>query len=280
MTIKLLTDSTSDISQAEGKSRGITVIPLKITFGGETFHDNITISHNEFFNRLTASTDLPTTSQPTPEDFLPAFESAKANGDALICIMLSSGLSGTVQSALIAKEMCAYNHIYVIDSLQAVAGLRLLVDLADYLIKEGRSAPEIVAEIESARKKVKLHAVIDTLTYLHKGGRLSSAVTMVGTLMKVKPLLTLKDGVLSITGKGMGTKDGNAKSLKMMTDLPEADPRLPIYFGYTQNKLPCDKFQALAVATYGITRMESHSVGGVIGTHIGPNATFCTYLTK
>ena len=158
--------------------------------------------------------------------------------------------------------------------------MRLLVDLTERLIGEGLSAQEIVNELEIARTKIKLHTVVDTLTYLQKGGRLSSAVKIVGTLMKVKPILTIKDGGLEVVGKGVGRKDAISKTIKLMSDLPNADPRVPVYFGYSQNESASEMLQSMTVAEYNLTNVECHSVGGVIGTHIGPNATACVYLTK
>ena len=138
MAIKILTDSTSDIMPQEARERGLALVPLRVAFGEELFRDNMDITHQEFYAKLAQSEALPTTSQPTPDDFLPFFEAARDNGDQLICILLSGGLSGTVQSATIAKDIADYDGIYVVDSCQAVIGLRLLVDLACVLREEGK----------------------------------------------------------------------------------------------------------------------------------------------
>lgn len=278
MAIRILTDSTSDILPQEAQERNLMLVPLRVNFADAGYRDNVDITHEEFYEKLAASDKLPTTSQPTPEDFLTCFEQAKEQGDTLICILLSGGLSGTAQSAQIAKELCDYENIYVVDSRQATAGIRVLVDLADQLIREGKSAQEIVAELEQARERVRLYIMVDTLEYLHKGGRLSSSVAVVGTMLKVKPLLTLQDGVLSMSGKGVGLKDAMKGLLKLVGDELHADPRLPVYFVYSAKESNCAQLRALAEEKYGIQRTESHSVGAVLGSHVGPGAAAIAYL--
>ena len=280
MAIRILTDSTSDILPQEAQERGMVVVPLRVTFGEESFRDNVDITHQEFYEKLAGAEKLPTTSQPTPESFLACFEQAKEQGDTLICILLSGGLSGTVQSAQIAKELCDYENIHIIDSRQATAGIRALVDLAALLIEEGKSAQEIVAELEEARDRVRLYIMVDTLEYLHKGGRLSSSVAVVGTMLKVKPVLSLNNGVLSMVGKGMGIKDAIKNILKLSGEQLNADPRLPVYFVYAAKESNCVQLRTQAEEKYAIQRGESHSVGAVLGTHVGPGAAAIAYLEK
>lgn len=280
MAIRILTDSTSDILPQEAQERGIMVVPLRVTFGEETFRDNEDITHREFYEKLAGADKLPTTSQPTPEDFLNCFEQARQQGDELICIMLSGGLSGTVQSAKIAREISGYDKIYVVDSRQAVVGIRVLVDLACVLIQQDKSAPEIAAELQSAAERVRLYTLVDTLEYLHKGGRLPASVAMVGTLLKVKPILALRDGVLSVVGKGMGGKDAMRKMLALVGDELNHDPRVPVYFGYTCGEGLCGQFQEMATQKYGLTETQIHSVGAVIGAHVGPGAAAIAYLEQ
>lgn len=280
MAIRILTDSTSDILPQEAQERGVMVVPLRVNFSEEGYRDSVDITHEEFYAKLAASEKLPTTSQPTPEDFLACFEQAKEQGDTLICILLSGGLSGTVQSAQIAKELCDYENIHIIDSRQATAGIRALVDLAALLIEEGKSAQEIVAELEEARERVRLYIMVDTLEYLHKGGRLPSTVAVVGTMLKVKPIIALKDGVLSMVGKGMGIKDAMKNILKLTGEQLNADPRLPVYFVYTAKENNCVQLRTQAEEKYAIQRGESRSVGAVLGAHVGPGAAAIAYLEQ
>lgn len=280
MAITILTDSTSDILPEEAARRGIGMVSLKVAFGEDIYRDNLDITHGAFYEKLAQAKNLPTTSQPTPDDFLPFFEQARDKGDQVICILLAGKLSGTVQSALIAKDLCGYKEIYVVDSTQAVIGLRALVDLACLLKEEGQTAQEIVTELESARERIRLYAMVDTLEYLHKGGRLSASAAVAGTLLKVKPLLTLKDGELSVLGKAMGVKDAMKRLLSMVGDQPNNDPRLPVYFGYTKSEANCAQLLAQAQEKYRFPRTETHSVGAVIGAHVGPGAIVVAYLEK
>ncbi|MCD7749548.1 MAG: DegV family protein [Oscillospiraceae bacterium] len=278
MAIRFLTDSTSDILPDEADQRGIIVVPLKVLFGEESYRDNVDITHPEFFDKLEKSKVFPTTSQPSPADFLPYFEQAQEQGDTLICLHISAVLSGTMQSAQIAKEMCGYEKIYIIDSKEAIIGLRMLVDLGIYLRDHGSTAEEIVAELESAKDRVRLFAVLDTLEYLHKGGRLSTAVTVLGTLLKIKPLVTLKDGLLSVMGKGRGTKDCIRLLLEMAGDDLHQDTRLPVYYGFTRDPSLCYQLKAATDAKYNLTDTSIYSVGAVIGAHVGPNGAVFGYI--
>lgn len=278
MAIRFLTDSTSDILPEEAAQRGIDVVPLKVLFGEESYRDNVDITHQEFFDKLVTSKVFPTTSQPSPADFLPYFERARDQGDTLICLHISAVLSGTMQSAQIAKEMCGYDKIYIIDSKEAIIGLRMLVDLGIYLRDHGSTAEEIVAELESARDRVRLFAVLDTLEYLHKGGRLSTAVTVLGTLLKIKPLVTLKDGLLSVMGKGRGTKDCIRLLLEMAGDDLHQDTRLPVYYGFTRDPSLCHQLKAVTDKKYNLTDTNIYSVGAVIGAHVGPNGAVFDYI--
>lgn len=280
MPIRILTDSTSDILPQEARERGIEVMPLQVAFGEELYRENVDLSHQAFFEKLSAAKELPKTSQLTPQEFLPYFEGAREAGDSLICLPLAGALSGTTQSARIAKEICGYDKIYILDTQQAVVGLRILVDLACLLRDQGLSAPEIAGELEGAKTRIRLYAMLDTLEYLHKGGRLSASVAMVGTLLKVKPLVSLIEGEVTVVGKGMGVKKGMESMMKLMGETLNADPRLPVYFGYTQSGEICGQFQALAQERYGLPRTETHSVGASIGTHVGPGGTVVAYLER
>ena len=190
MSVQILTDSTSDILPEEAEQKGVRVVPLLVNFGEEAFRENVEITHQEYFRRLAQAESLPTTSQPTPQDFLAHFEQVRDAGDSLVCVLLASKLSGTFQSAQLAKELSGYDEIYIVDSQQALCGLRMLVDFACVLRDEGLSAREIAEQVESASHRVRLFGIVNTPEYLHKGGRLPASMAVVGTLLKVKPLIT------------------------------------------------------------------------------------------
>ena len=185
--IKILVDSSSDYTPEETNEKGIILVPVTITLDGRTYTDGIDLKRDEFFQLLTRSQSFPKTAQPSPQAFLTAFGEAKENGDELICILLSSSLSGTVQSALLAKSMADYEKIYIVDSLSATYNIKILADYALHLIKEGLSAPEIVDRIDRLKSHVKVVAVPDTLEYLYRGGRISRVSAAVGELANIKP---------------------------------------------------------------------------------------------
>ena len=149
MAIYIVTDSTADFRPEEAQRRGVWVVPLKVQFGEDAFPDML--DHAGFFQQLAGAKELPTTSQANPDDFLPHFRRAQEAGDSLICLPMASSLSGTCQSALIAKELCGYEGVHIVDSTQTTLGLRLLIDLACLLRDQGKSAPEIVEELERAK---------------------------------------------------------------------------------------------------------------------------------
>lgn len=280
MAIRFLTDSTADILPGEAAQRGIDVVPLKVLFGETAYRDGIDLDHPTFYRMLAGAKQLPTTSQPTPDDFLPYFEKAKADGDSLICLLLSAALSGTVQSAQIAREMCGYDQIYVLDSKLAIIALRAMLDLGAQLREQGLSAPEIVARLEHAKTRVRAYGIVDTLENLHKGGRLSASAAIVGGLLKVKPILALKDGTLSLVSKGVGARGSLSALMKVVGEEIHPDPRLPIYYGYTDHDGLCRQFISEMENKFGPHAYELHSVGSVIGTHLGPGGAIIAYLEQ
>lgn len=280
MAIRFLTDSTADILPEEAARRDIDVVPLNVLFGETAYRDGIDLDHSSFFRMLAEAEQLPTTSQPAPEDFVPYFEQARTQGDTLICLLLASGLSGTYQSACIAKDMGGYDNVYVVDSTQTVLGLRMLVDLGCLLREEGLPAEDIVARLERARERVRLLAIVDTLEYLHKGGRLPTTVAIVGGLLKVKPVITLRDNALAVLGKGVGVKGSLSTVLKLAEGFPDRDARLPVYYGFTAENSLSSQLMAAMEERFGPHPSEVHSVGSVIGAHVGPGAAVVVYLEQ
>ena len=171
MGIRIITDSSADFELAAAKRRGVSVVSMSIQFGGASFLDGKSITHDLFYRLLQERKENPSTSQPTPADFLRVFEEAKAAKEPAVAILLSSALSGTLQSALIAKEMCGYDPIYIVDSMTATAGIQILVNYACKLRDSGLPAPEIAEAVERIKDRVRIFAVIDTLEYLRRGGR-------------------------------------------------------------------------------------------------------------
>ena len=272
MGIRIITDSSADFDLAAAKRRGVGVVPMSIQFGGASFVDGKSITHDLFYRLLQERKENPSTSQPSPADFLRVFEEAKAAGEPAVVILLSGALSGTLQSAEVAKEMCGYDPIYIVDSMTATAGIQILVNYACKLRDSGLPAPEIAQAVENIKDKVRIFAVIDTLEYLRRGGRLTGLQAGLGAMARLKPVIAVRDGKVSIVGKALGTGAAVKQLMKLLTEHP-VDDAYPSYFLYSDDKsreellLPKLKGQNMLPL-----RLHYSSVGPTIGTHIGPGA--------
>ncbi len=276
--IKFLVDSASDYEKTETEKKGILRIPITITLKDKHILDG-EITKDEFYQLVKNADELPKTSQPSPQDFLDVFEKAKENDDELICILLSSKLSGTLQSATLAKSMAGYDKIHIIDSLSATYVIKMMTEYGIQLRDRGKNALEIVDELEKIKSKIKLYAVLDTLENLKKGGRLSTVEAGIGTLAKIKPLVTLtEDGKVGMKGKSIGRKKALADIVKLV-EKENINTNYPIYniysYGMDNNKLFLDKLNEI-----GIAPDESLQIGPTIGTHIGPGAYGIIFVKK
>lgn len=280
MAIRIITDSTSDISLEQAKDMGVTIVPLKVIFSDKEYKEGIEITIDGFYKKLAEAEKLPTTSQPSPDDFLVHFNQAKATGDSVLVMLIAGKLSGTVQSAAIAKEMADYPSIYIVDSLTTIIGLRLLIEHAVKLRDQGQDAESIAQVIESLKEKVVLLAMVDTLEYLHKGGRLSKSAAILGTLLNFKPLIRLKDGALGVLGKERGTNKGIAKLLEIIDEVGAIDQSYPVNFGYTAEDSKTILLKEKVVEKYGLKNSAMYPVGCVIGAHVGPGACIITYIKQ
>lgn len=280
MGIRIITDSTSDISREQAKQMDITLVPLKVIFGDKEYKEGVEITIDGFYEKLLKAEKLPTTSQPAPDDFLGYFEEAKAAGDSVIVMLIAGKLSGTCQSAMIAREMAAYENIHIIDSNTTITGLRLLVEHAVRLRKEGRTAAEIADVIHGLKDRIVLLAMVDTLEYLHKGGRLSKSSAILGTLLKFKPIITLKDGAIGVVGKERGIHKGIAKILETMEEYGDIDTAYPVNLGFTAEDSKCNMLKDKMLEKYRLGDISMYPVGCVVGTHVGPGACVVTYIKK
>lgn len=271
--IRIITDSAADFTSDELQAYRLTVAPIQIAFGEDSYLDGVTLTPEIFWTRI-MSGENPKTSQPSPDTFLTLFEEAKAAGDDVICVLLSSGLSGTVQSAMLAKDMADYDRIHIVDSLQAATSEKLLVLRACQLRDEGSlSAAEIADALRSFTKRIKLYASIDTLDYLARGGRIPAAAAALGTLVQLKILITIKeDGTLGVAGKGMGLHRTMAALIKLINQHKIdrcIEPRL-LYTYSPDNCLALGK--KLAAAGIETNEESASALGATISTHIGPGA--------
>ena len=280
MAIKILVDSASDITEKEAREMGIEMIPMTVSFGSEEFFDGVTITHEEFYKRLKESKSLPHTSQISPVRFEEKFKEMTKNGDSVIAILLSSKLSGTYQNAVMASK--SFKNVYVIDSLSATVGERLLCIYAQGLIAQGLEIGEIVKELHMAKCRLNIMALLDTLEYLKKGGRISAVTAFVGTALSVKPVVSVIDGEVKQLAKALGSKMGQSRlsTLAKEKGIDFTMPYAVIYSSEGEELLDSyikNNEQLWKGHTEFIPR---HMVGGTIGTHIGPGAIGVCFFSK
>lgn len=280
MGIRIITDSTSDISIKQANQMNISIVPLKVIFEDKEYKEGVDISIDGFYEKLVKAERLPTTSQPSPDDFLEYFNKGKAAGDSMIVLLISAKLSGTYQSAMIAKEMANYEDIYIIDSATTASALRILVEQALKLRDEEMKVNEIVSRLMDLKERLMLFAMVDTLEFLHKGGRLSKSSTILGTLLKFKPVISVKDGVLVVVGKERGTNKAIGRIIEAIEENGEIDRNYPVYLGYTAQDDQCRLLRDKLKENYKLGGMNMYPVGCVVGTHAGPGACVITYVKK
>ena len=277
MKTRLIVDSTADLTP-QYKSR-VHTVPLTVRFGDTEYIDGVTIDHKTFYEKLIESDVLPTTSQGTPDAFMQEYEKAKQAGEAAVVITLASKLSGTYQSAMIAAA--DYDNIYVVDSASVAMGSGILVELALRLLDEGKSAKEIAAILEEEKQKVVIIALVDTLEYLKKGGRVSKTVALAGSVLNIKPVLSVADGDIRILGKARGSKMGNNLLVQEIDKAGGIDFAKPVLLGYSgiSNALLLKYIEDSRHIWEGnLPEIRYTTVGSVIGTHAGPGAVVVAFF--
>lgn len=280
MSIRIITDSAADFDAAAARRRKIDIVPMSVQFGRATFWDGRNLSSEVFYKLLQQGKENPTTSQPTPDAFLQLFQAAKSAGDQVVAVLLSGALSGTFQSATIAKGLCGYDPIYIVDSRSATAGVQILVNYACKLRDSGLPAGNIAREVESLKDRIRIFAVIDTLEYLRRGGRLSALQAGLGAVTKLKPVVTVRDGAVSIAAKSFGAAAAVKHLLKLLGEHP-VDDLFPSYFLYTDDKSREELLLPKLQAQGGLPqRLHYAQVGPTIGTHIGPGAFGLAYVER
>ena len=277
MNTRIIVDSTADL-MPEFKSR-VHTVPLTVRFGDQEYIDGVTIDHKAFYEKLIESDVLPTTSQATPDAFIKEFEKAKEAGEAAVVITLASNFSGTYQSATIAAD--DYENIYVIDSGSAAMGSGILAELAFKLLDEGKNAEEIAAILEEEKKKIIIVALVDTLEYLKKGGRISKAVAFAGGVLNIKPVLSVIDGEINMLGKARGSKMGNNLLVEEINKAGGIDFSKPVLLGYSgiSDALLLKYIEDSRHIWEGnLNEVRYTTVGSVIGTHAGPGAVVVAFF--
>lgn len=281
--IKILVDSACDLEQSDAQALGVSLLPLQIRFGEEEFLDGVTLSHRAFFEKLIETNTLPQTSQINEYRFEEAFSELTEDGSEVVAITLSSKLSGTHASAVKAAKKFG-GKVHVVDSLNACIGERILLEYAVRLVKEGRlGAAEIAAELDEKKGKIQLLAVLDTLQYLRKGGRISSVTAIAGEMLSIKPVISVVRGEVKLVGKAMGSKKGNNLLTKLVSDCGGIDFTMPYVLGYSGLS---DEFlqkyirDSEALWKDHTDHVPYYLIGSTIGTHVGPGAIAVAFFAK
>lgn len=273
MSTVILTDSTCDIPKDLLQKYGIIELPLTVHFGGKEYRDRVDITPEQFFQKLADSDELPTTSQVSPSVFADYYKRELDKGNDIISIHISSGLSGTYQSAVLAKQTLGDDsRISIVDSRTGSLALGFVVLKAAQLLAEGMSKEELLEKLENYKSRVKLFIVVDTLKYLRKGGRLSGSQAMLGSMFNIKPVLTVKDGKVELIDKVRGEK----KALKRLVELVEEAGGVTqggiIGVANAQNPEKAEKLKKMIIEEFGDVKFIESSVGSVVATHAGPGA--------
>lgn len=279
MSIKIIVDSTTDLTN--NTRNRVTVVPLTVCFGVEEYIDGVNLTHKEFYEKLIESDTLPTTSQAAPAAFIKVLDEVLKPDDSAVIITLSSKLSGTYQSAVIAAS--DYENVYVVDSSSVAIGTSILTEFALQCLEEGMSAAEIAETLEKKKEDVCLIAMLDTLEYLKKGGRISPTVAFAGGLLNIKPVVNIENGVINILGKARGSKQGNNLLVQEIQKAGGIDFSLPILLGYTGlTDVLLKKYieDSKALWENGTENLRYTSIGSVIGTHTGPGVIAAAFFRK
>lgn len=278
MAIRIITDSASDI--VDFPNPNLTVLPMTVAFGNTVYHDGVDLTHERFYDLLVESDELPSTGAVSPGVFAQAYDKAQAAGEDVVVVTLSSKVSATWQSARIAAE--GRDGVQVVDSLNSCIGERVLVEYALMLVERGLSAADIAARLERARSRVHMLALLDTLEYLRRGGRIGSAAAAAGALLALKPVITMTDGEVELLGKARGSKNARNLLVELVGEHP-IDFAMPFCLAYTAGgeamlkkyvRDSSDLWEGIVDA------LPICSVGATIGTHAGPGAIAVAYFSQ
>lgn len=274
--VKILLDSASDGKFCHPHDY---FVPLTVELGGRAYKDSIDLRAQRFYKLLTASQEFPKTSQPSPEDFLPCFAEAKANGDEIVYLSISSALSGTLQSANIAKEMAEYDNIHIVDTKTGTHMIGLLARYAQKLVDEGLSGAEIAERVLQLRERQVVYAGLQTLEYLYKGGRLSRTSAAIGTIANIKPIITVNDeGKVDSFAKAIGVKRAIQTIIKQVQSC-QIDEEFEIWSLCSIENENCEALEA-ALAEIGHPVSGRMQIGPTIGAHVGPGVYGVTFIRK
>lgn len=277
--VKILTDSSCDLSPARCEELGVEMLPITVNFGEESFRANIDITNDEFYEKLSQASELPKTAQISPAFFEKKFSEYKDSGDEVVCLFISSRMSGTLQSAAVAKDVLGAENIYLPDTLNVTFALGLLVEEAVKMRDRGLPAAEITRQVEELVPRVRLWALIDDLKYLKMGGRLSATSALVASILGICPIITLKDGLVEVVGKARGKK----AAFKFIQGLMKKEPASADYcitVGHAAAPQTRDDFMEFMSGELKKREVRKLDIGSIVGTHTGPGACGLAYIKK
>jgi DegV family protein with EDD domain len=274
--IKVVTDSTSDLPPGLAQQHDIRVVPLRVIFGRESYRDGVDLSNEQFYAMLREAPELPTTSQPPPADFAQVFEELIEAGHEVVVITISSGLSGTYLSACQAQEKLPGARITVIDSFTSAMALGMIVVQTALAGAEGKPYDEVVALARRLVDENRLFFMVDTLEYLQRGGRIGRAAAFIGTLLDVKPILTVEDGMVSAVDRVRTKKKGMGRLLDLIEQHFGTEIPLSVAVIHAQSPEESRHLGELARNRFRCSKFYFSEAGAVIGTHVGPG---CLGLT-
>ncbi len=267
---KIVTDSTADLPQVILKDMNITVVPLKVMFGDAVYREGVDITSEEFFKKLVLQEKMPTTSQPSPVEFQEVYDDLTRDGSGVISIHISSRMSGTYQAAMLAKNALPDREIIVIDSQLVCMALGLVVLAAARAAKDGKPRDEIIEKIRYVMKNVHTYFVVDTLDYLQKGGRIGKASALIGTMLQIKPVLTIEDGQIAAFEKIRGKSKALDRIIEIAGEFTQTHERLRCAMVHGACLEELIKFNNRLSSQVQYIENIICEIGAVVGTHAGP----------
>ena len=279
MKTRIVVDSTADILPEYLDQ--IHTVPLTVSFGEEEYIDGVTMDHRTFYQKLIETDAMPSTSQASPAAFAEQYDQAAADDEEVVVITISSKLSGTYQSAMIAAA--GRSSVYVVDSENASVGCGILVGLALRYLRDGMTASAIAEKLQKDKKKIVVIALLDTLEYLKRGGRISKAAAFAGGLLNIKPVISIADGEIQLLGKARGSKMGNNLLAQQIEKVGGIDFTKPVLLGYTGlSDVLLQKYieDSSYLWSASLDDVRYVSIGSVIGAHAGPGAIAVAFFRK
>ena len=287
-----MVDSACDIARDEVVAAGAAFLPLHVRMGEHDYLDGVDLTHEEFYNRLTQGKEQPTTSQISPGFFEEAFRRSLAKGEEVVCLTVSSGLSGTCASALMARgelPLHERGRVHIVDSENVSIGEQVLFRYAMRCLGQGMGASELVEELNMRKQDIRVFALLDTLEYLRRGGRISAVSAAAGTLLNVKPIVAVQAGAIVAVGKARGAKAGRAQLAHLVEGeggIDLAMPHVAAYSGIDDSAMrdflrgSAGLFGVDSADEAGLASIPTSGIGATIGTHVGPGAIALAFFRK